>query len=890
MKKGALNFLSRKNQSLFDPKLEIKELENADFVWDSLAIPESGTANVRFRPTVKHNSSSSDVLQGFAVPTPKAPLLPSINGLHTPERVNGDQNSRSGPLAIRHSVEGEIFIPPPPSMAPPPPPQFIPPPPEFGSRLNSSYESPPASSLQPPPMSPPKPPSQLPAAETDLASLKPPSMAPPKPPIKPFSTKPSDVVGLFPSNDEIIPEKPTFLPPQPPTLSVEQPQIAHLKSHKVPPPKPVRLSSIPSQNDLPSFIAPALSTNEPTPSSFNPQNSAKLYNVPNTPILSGQKNHEIKSKSIIILQDPPTDNHTKGKVPSALTDVSTKSAIPPVKPARRNSSGMQLEKDVEHLKYNLQSTLPSQTRLRGINVSESLMKNEDPPEALSKLQDVPTVPQSLESSIMKYSAGSPARTHKSYSAYSHIPYGHRSTGSSPSPMALLQAAKEREKQKRTMSEENYTKTNSSSELPTMRIYSAESRPNSIMVVPRSTLSSSQTGQEQMDQGQLSIPQDVHSMQMLSIRPYQIPQSSESIQEKVAFSDLKPSNLHSSVFSVSSKETKHQPDVHTTPTVPWSNSFMDEENGEDMGVPLIPPPPEFANSDIEDDRSLVHVEQPPNLPPPDPPSQKSQSPASFTIAKFQSNIPARPSDIPLQKSSHPSSSSVVPTLQRTSPLPTPDPPSEITQPSASSTVPALQINSPAPSDHSSQKITQHPVPAALNFQSSHPAPPPDCPPQPPILPPVPIIHNKGPPPPPKPKPYVTPLKPNMKTNPLPHALPKGINPMSPSQATLLSILQKKMLEMDQKHLLPQVDSTSDDWGTPFSDEESGDVFPKKKQLSQSQSLDLGKLESKEAKRVQASSVKPIASKGPQSKPPCGMTFTVRPGSKQPITLISKEDSS
>ncbi|KPP65832.1 hypothetical protein Z043_115720 [Scleropages formosus] len=130
MKKGALNFLSRKNQSLFDPKLEIKELENADFVWDSLAIPESGTANVRFRPTVKHNSSSSDVLQGFAVPTPKAPLLPSINGLHTPERVNGDQNSRSGPLAIRHSVEGEIFIPPPPSMAPPPPPQFIPPPPE----------------------------------------------------------------------------------------------------------------------------------------------------------------------------------------------------------------------------------------------------------------------------------------------------------------------------------------------------------------------------------------------------------------------------------------------------------------------------------------------------------------------------------------------------------------------------------------------------------------------------------------------------------------------------------------------------------------------------------------------------------------------------------------
>ncbi|KAL4658663.1 hypothetical protein GN956_G2200 [Arapaima gigas] len=852
MRKGALNLLGRKNQSLFDPTLEIKEMENTELVLDSSVIPESGTAKVRARPTVKHFPSSSDVLQGFAVPTPKAPLLPPINGLQSPER---GFHATSGSLVVPDPVEGKIFIPPPPSMAPPPPPQFISPLPQFTSKLNLSTESLALASLQSPPMPPPKPPSEFHTGKIDLASLKPPSMAPPKPPIKPSSAKGPGLVASFQPNDQIFPEQPKFSPPQPPTLSAEQPQIAYNKN-KVPPPKPVRFSSIPSQDDVPPFLAPAPPVNESMPSSFNPQNSAKLYNLPKTTILSGHTNHDIKQKSIIILQDTTVNNafdQTNGKVPSALTDVPTKSPVPPMKPARRNSSGNQLEKDMEELKYNLQSTLPSQTKLKGLNPSES-MKTEDPPLELSpQLKDLPIPSLSLESNTVKYSTGSPARNHKSYSAYSHIPYGHRSSDSSPSPLALLQAAKERERQKYLLYGEKNTKTNSSSEPSSMRISSTEFKPNSFTVNPRSTPSSSLTGLEETDHGPHTTTQDFNSTHNLSARPHYIPQSSELMDERTSF-DLIPNNLQPSAFMNSSKEVM-QSDVHTTPVVLYSNSFRDEENNE-VCAPLIPPPPEFANPETEDESVLIHAERPPSLPPPDPPSHKISQPHSSSAgAAFQKHSPdLMVLDCPSQK---------------------------ITQPSMSASVPTPQSNSPATSpDHLSQKITVPPISSAVpTLQRNGP-----------ISSLVPTFQSKGPPPPPKPKPSVMVPKPNM-TILSPQTLPKKFTPVSPSQATLLSILQKKMLEMDQKNLLPQVDPTSDDWGSP-TDEESGYPCPKRSQPSQSQSLDLGELESQVAKGAQASSAsaKSITSKGPQSKALCGKTFTVRPGTKQPITLISKGDSS
>ncbi|KAF5883004.1 proline-rich extensin-like protein EPR1, partial [Clarias magur] len=77
MKKGGLHFLSRKNQSLFDTNVQMKDIDNAEFVYDGVAFPDSGTAKVRARPTIKHFNTFGEGA-GFAVPTPTVPVLSSF--------------------------------------------------------------------------------------------------------------------------------------------------------------------------------------------------------------------------------------------------------------------------------------------------------------------------------------------------------------------------------------------------------------------------------------------------------------------------------------------------------------------------------------------------------------------------------------------------------------------------------------------------------------------------------------------------------------------------------------------------------------------------------------------------------------------------------------------
>ncbi|XP_059926320.1 uncharacterized protein LOC132471215 isoform X4 [Gadus macrocephalus] len=88
MKKGTLHFLGRKKQSLFDTNnpVKIQTMENGlsqnmDLMSDSSAIPDTGTAKVRPRPTVKHHTSSSESVYGVAVPTPTVPIFSTFNGL-----------------------------------------------------------------------------------------------------------------------------------------------------------------------------------------------------------------------------------------------------------------------------------------------------------------------------------------------------------------------------------------------------------------------------------------------------------------------------------------------------------------------------------------------------------------------------------------------------------------------------------------------------------------------------------------------------------------------------------------------------------------------------------------------------------------------------------------
>lgn len=111
----------------------------------------------------------------------------------------------------------------------------------------------------------------------------------------------------------------------------------------------------------------------------------------------------------------------------------------------------------------------------------------------------------------------------------------------------------------------------------------------------------------------------------------------------------------------------------------------------------------------------------------------------------------------------------------------------------------------------------------------------------------------------------------------------------------------MLEMDPKLSVPakEAENNMDEWGTATSDDEGSvpvvSFTPSSKAKivtppAQSQGLDMRELEAKVAKKKADAAAAPKAStsNGP-SKQPYGMTFTVRPGTKQPITLVSKADS-
>ncbi|KAJ7999127.1 hypothetical protein DPEC_G00212180 [Dallia pectoralis] len=186
--------------------------------------------------------------------------------------------------------------------------------------------------------------------------------------------------------------------------------------------------------------------------------------------------------------------------------------------------------------------------------------------------------------------------------------------------------------------------------------------------------------------------------------------------------------------------------------------------------------------------------------------------------------------------------------------------------------------------------------------------------PPVMPPASDLKTNIPPPAPptvKPKPPSPPKFPSPVTE-VKTKLPVQANPKPPptqapsslsaNQATLLSILQKKMLEMDNKmdkKMLVMKDTECDDWESPLSDEETKVTFGVTKKppvitpatpVAKTQGLDMKELESKMKAHGSSTSSKGLTSNGAQSKQASGITFTVRPGTKQPITVLNKGDSS
>ncbi|XP_068449805.1 zyxin-like [Clinocottus analis] len=282
----------------------------------------------------------SDSFQGINVPTPKVPLLPPINGEKINGSVGGDHLFNGSRISVPDLGEEGIFVPPPPAMAPPPPPgmPFIPPP-DFMGDLNSLN----VASLHSLSMPDSSTTSLGPSIEgEDLTFIKPPAMAPPKPPPKPPSTGSSGSLSSVPISSPTptkVPERPTFSPPLPPSE----------RQHKNPPPKPIRLSSISNFDSPPGSPAPPPPVQTTTLSTFNPQNTAKLYYVPQTSILSGYEEKDTRRKQMLLLEDSASVNsvpvlvQVDGKGPKVST---------PYKPA---------PKVVEKLKENLQMTQPSQS-------------------------------------------------------------------------------------------------------------------------------------------------------------------------------------------------------------------------------------------------------------------------------------------------------------------------------------------------------------------------------------------------------------------------------------------------------------------------------------------------------------------------------------------------
>lgn len=635
---------------------------------------------------------------------------------------------------------------------------FIPLPPDFMGDLNSLD----LANLQPPSMPAPKPPSHHlhSVDEENLTFLKPPPMAPPKPP----STCSSGSVSSLP----ISSPQPVKVPERP-ILS----QTPVLREHKTPPQKPIRLSSISYPDSPPQTPAPPPTMQ--TLSTFNPQNTARLYSVPKTSILSGYEDRDPIPKQMLLLED-------SGSVKSApvLVQVKSPKVATPSKP---------VSKDVQEPKENLQITQLSQSPLPEPNKKAKTGTVSAPPEIDKPLQvphkmspqlqtmngawvDSEPSKEKLEGSPSQNRKFSPLLDRKLRNLKSDI-NGARE-GPATSPLALLLAAKERDKHKSTpsLSRENSAKNN---EQLSARILPSDTNPNSFIVTPMSSSFSSPTSQEKIQESPKFVNSVIQTPEKSSSPALvKVPSTSPALNRMAA----PQSATHQAEQKQNAKQSSSK-----------SQSAQHEDIKEELSVPLLPPPPEFDDLD-------EFMEPPPSIPPPDPPMKKAPMPTVSSL----------------------------PTAQVPPPPPKPKPPA----------APKL--------------------------------PPPDID-----------------------------VKPKVQVQTKPKVVPSQLpDTLSPSQATLLSILQKKMLEMDNKMApVKEAGTSSDDWGGPLSDEDKKiPVVPKTTPQSKNKAatLDMKELEDKLVRKKQeTSSVKVPSSNGLRSKHQYGMTFTVRPGTKQPITLVSKGDS-
>ncbi|XP_067863633.1 uncharacterized protein [Heptranchias perlo] len=394
---------------------------------------DSGTAKVKQRPTVKLAIPFHERPR-IAVPTPTVPDQALFSKIPRTSIITGSdvKYSNNKPnvgnygqsITVPENPEDD-WIPPPPPMAPPPPPiqsthqnphmtnlsyeVVVPPPPKMApppppppnmtsqqkptSNLQTAY-LPPETNFSPPPiMTPPPPPIMTPPPPPIMASQKPlqkdgqfPTTSPPSPPKVPLPLPPpflptNDYSLKSPLQDDVTKlnqnKHPKKSPPPPPQRDLVQHNInLPLKPESDTPSSPKFLPtasqiSVSNNRSLYTAESPQVISKSSFVSTFNPKATAKLYgfsepvNGSETSLESDQQN---KSKSTIVMQDAdqyPMD-HTGGSNQNAsmhkkvMQDEDTESpgvnkvqidSVPPKpqKPARKNNLLMQQSKSVQNI-------------------------------------------------------------------------------------------------------------------------------------------------------------------------------------------------------------------------------------------------------------------------------------------------------------------------------------------------------------------------------------------------------------------------------------------------------------------------------------------------------------------------------------------------------------
>lgn len=331
---------------------------------------------------------------------------------------------------------------------------------------------------------------------------------------------------------------------------------------KLPPPKPVRLSSIPTYDSPPQTPAPPPPVQKPTPSTFNPQNTAKLYQVPKTSILSRSKDPSPKPKQLLLLEESGSVKATPALV---QVDGKTPKLAPPAQPV--SDEGKEHSLNVSQGSPSAAPELKADLKSGAVGADrppQSLQPQEATKTPLSASRDPPKGPPSpagkfsplLDRKLRNLKGGESGASRE---------------GPAASPLSLLLAAKERDKLK-------------SGQHPQGSSLAVKPRPGSSVLTSRSTRGESSKSAPAVD----NMP---------------TPTVTQEPSPALARGPTQPPGAGGPAGPSSAANLAG----HRTP---------EAEHKAQLSAPLLPPPPEFGDADWL-------PEPPPDLPPPDPPSKRAQ---------------------------------------------------------------------------------------------------------------------------------------------------------------------------------------------------------------------------------------------------------------------------